>query len=285
MKVEMWHFVNVTQRSGSVMMGRSSGPTPSQGLSQITSQKLSLGSSGGWGVEYYLNCVNIISGIIQARDYHISETLLYKYRKCGDVTETDEQAKRGVEAGIVGQSLPGNISHLLLRNKLCWCDSDSDACVKVIQKRSWQSGQWGQNPYFSHNSCCDSHVKVTQRCVTRSVCHIFGVSSHVCDAVLWSDLPCDYPVYQIDIPYFRDNSGYDTHVKVTDRGDAEMTGSSGPTYPGIIPYHTDPPSPSCPPRLIGANTAVTIFTNDHHSQVWNIAQKAPLAPMDHQVPR
>ena len=72
---------------------------------------------------------------------------------------------------------------------------------------------------------------------------------------------------------------------MTDRGDAEMTGSSGPTYPGIIPYHTDPPSPSCPPRLIGANTAVTIFTNDHHSQVWNIVQKAPPAPMDLQVPR
>mgnify|MGYP007123555408 CR=1 FL=1 len=33
---------------------------------------------------------------------------------------------------------------------------------------------------------------------------------------------------------------------------ASMTGSSGPTYPGIIPYHTDPPSPqTLGPRLIG----------------------------------
>ena len=43
--------------------------------------------------------------------------------------------------------------------------------------------------------------------------------------------------------------------------DVAMTGSSGPTYPGIIPYHTDPPSPSCPPRLIGAK--ITIALHQH----------------------
>ena len=44
-----------------------------------------------------------------------------------------------------------------------------------------------------------------------------------------------------------------------------MTGSSGPTYPGIIPYHTDPPSPSCPPRLIGAqHSSIDHHHHNHH---------------------
>ena len=74
-----------------------------------------------------------------------------------------------------------------------------------------------------------------------------------------------------------------------------MTGSSGPTYPGIIPYHTggllllllslslllllllstnlgiipyhtDPPSPSCPPRLIGAqHSSIYHHHHNHHN--------------------
>ena len=121
-----------------------------------------------------------------------------------------------------------------------WSWQKLQICSNQIVQQSWCGKIWPicKNQKLGEWCLCESDVRWIQ----------------------WLGRECEHAKCQQLIrlkktSYFRENSCIlwcecesDAYLRDSD---AEMTGTNGPTYPGIIPYHTDPPSPSCPPRLLG----------------------------------